>query len=477
MNENSSKMGNRLNFLKGSTFFLSLLFSFMLSAAPDLNVGKDLFKANCAACHNKNMKDDLTGPALGGVETRWLGKEKLLYSWIRNSQSVIAGGDPYAVALYNKYNKSLMNPFPNLKDDDIASILGYIDAVYTGKMGGAVAATGAGAAQVVEKKSDSNILYWLIAGILVLIAFIMLRVVQSLNALSQAKEGIPVDSPKSLRQMLTSKGMVGFAIFALIVLGGYTTVNNAINMGRMQGYQPDQPIKFSHTTHSGLHKIDCQYCHDGARRSKQSVIPAANTCMNCHKAIKVGSKYGTAELTKIYASIGFNPNDDKYIDNYSNLSEADLEKIYKEWIGNSYMKTNSLTSMDDKGKREVEKQWADLKASMTSETKPKIQGPIEWVRIHNLPDHVYFNHAQHVAVGKVACQQCHGKVEQMDVVKQYSSLSMGWCINCHRETEVKFADNAYYDSYKRYHDELKSGKREKVTVEDIGGLECQKCHY
>ena len=248
-------------------------------------------------------------------------------------------------------------------------------------------------------------------------------------------------------------------------------------MGRMQGYQPDQPIKFSHTTHAGLHKIDCQYCHDGARRSKQSVIPAANTCMNCHKAIKVGSKYGTAELTKIYASIGFNPNDDKYIDNYSNLSEADLEKIYKEWIGNSYMKTNSLTSMDDKGKREVEKQWAVLKASMTSETKPKIQGPIEWVRIHNLPDHVYFNHAQHVAVGKVACQQCHGKVEQMDVVKQYSSLSMGWCINCHRETEVKFADNAYYDSYKRYHDELKSGNREKVTVEDIGGLECQKCHY
>jgi mono/diheme cytochrome c family protein len=470
-------MGKKIIFFKGSALAFFFLLSVVLSAAPDVNAGKDLFKANCASCHNKNMKDDLTGPALGGVEQRWSGKEKLLYSWIKNSQGVIASGDAYAVALYNKYNKSQMSSFPNLKDEDIASILAYIDAAYTGKLAGAPAAAATGAAAGPQEKSDSNILFWLIGGILVLIAFIMLRVVQSLNALAQAKEGLPVDAPKSLRQMVTSKGMVGFAIFALIVLGGYTTVNNAINMGRMQGYQPDQPIKFSHTTHAGLHKIDCQYCHDGARRSKQSVIPAANTCMNCHKAIKVGSKYGTGELTKIFASIGFNPNDDKYIDNYSNLSEAEIEKIYKEWIGASYVKANSLTSIDDKGKREVERQWSELKSSMTSETKPKIQGPIEWVRIHNLPDHVYFNHAQHVSVGKVACQTCHGKIEQMDVVKQYSSLSMGWCINCHRETEVKFKDNAFYDSYKRYHDELKSGKREKVTVEDIGGLECQKCHY
>ncbi|MBL7830750.1 MAG: c-type cytochrome, partial [Saprospiraceae bacterium] len=303
-------MGKKIIFFKGSALAFFFLLSVVLSAAPDVNAGKDLFKANCASCHNKNMKDDLTGPALGGVEQRWSGKEKLLYSWIKNSQGVIASGDAYAVALYNKYNKSQMSSFPNLKDEDIASILAYIDAAYTGKLAGAPAAAATGAAAGPQEKSDSNILFWLIGGILVLIAFIMLRVVQSLNALAQAKEGLPVDAPKSLRQMVTSKGMVGFAIFALIVLGGYTTVNNAINMGRMQGYQPDQPIKFSHTTHAGLHKIDCQYCHDGARRSKQSVIPAANTCMNCHKAIKVGSKYGTGELTKIFASIGFNPNDD-----------------------------------------------------------------------------------------------------------------------------------------------------------------------
>jgi hypothetical protein len=107
----------------------------------------------------------------------------------------------------------------------------------------------------------------------------------------------------------------------------------------------------------------------------------------------------------------------------------------------------------------------------------KVQGPIEWVRIHNLPDHAYFNHAQHVTVGKVACQNCHGPVQTMDEVHQFSPLSMGWCINCHRKTEVKFADNPYYQSYERMHKQMAKGERDKVTVEEIGGLECQKCHY
>jgi hypothetical protein len=103
--------------------------------------------------------------------------------------------------------------------------------------------------------------------------------------------------------------------------------------------------------------------------------------------------------------------------------------------------------------------------------------PIKWVKIHNLPDHVYFNHAQHVAVGKVQCQQCHGNIEEMDEVFQFAPLSMGWCINCHRQTEVQFTNNNYYSIFTRYHEELKSGKRTKVTEAELGGLECQKCHY
>lgn len=254
-------------------------------------------------------------------------------------------------------------------------------------------------------------------------------------------------------------------------------MNNAISLGRQQNYAPKQPIKFSHQTHAGLHKIDCNYCHDGARRSKHSVIPPASTCMNCHKAIKKGSKYGTAEITKIYASIGFDPTTDKYIDNYSSLSNEEIEKIYTKWIGDEYKKDNKTGSLGPDAIQEVQKQWSDIKESLTHEAKPKVSGPIEWIRIHNLPDHVYFNHSQHVSIGKIECQKCHGKVEEMELLRQYSPLSMGWCINCHRQTDVKFQDNAYYNSYKAYHDEIKSGSRSSVKVSDIGGLECQKCHY
>ena len=253
------------------------------------------------------------------------------------------------------------------------------------------------------------------------------------------------------------------------------TVNNAINLGRQQGYMPDQPIKFAHATHAGTHKIDCQYCHDGARRSKHSVIPAANTCMNCHAAIKVGSTYGTGELTKIYASVGWDPNTGTYLEDYDKMATDEIEAIYKKWMEASYVEANG--NMDDTGEELVENQWNDLVTSLTNPTKTDFRGPIEWVKIHNLPDHVYFNHAQHVSVGKVACQTCHGPVEKMAVVEQFSPLSMGWCVNCHRQTEVQFAGNEYYETYETYHEEMANGVRTGVTVEEIGGLECQKCHY
>jgi hypothetical protein len=199
--------------------------------------------------------------------------------------------------------------------------------------------------------------------------------------------------------------------------------------------------------------------------------------MNCHSAVKKGSTTGTKEITKIYASIGFDPTQNKYIPDYEYWSEKQVEDLYKKWIGQEYMVDNNLTALDENGRMTVENQWEGIVKALKNDSNGKIQGPIEWVRIHNLPDHVYFNHSQHVAIGQVACQKCHGPVEQMDIVHQYSTLGMGWCINCHRETEVKFKDNAYYDQYERYHNELKAGAREKVTVEDIGGLECQKCHY
>jgi cytochrome c2 len=450
--------------------------TFNLSAA-DVKVGETLFKGNCASCHNKNMKDPLTGPALGGVNGRWSDQKKL-YSWVRNSAAVIASGDSYANQLYNTWNKTAMTAFPNLKDDEIASILEYVDGVYTGKIGGApVAGAGAaGAGATTEESSTSNLWYILAAAFLGLLVFFLARTIGTLNVIASDKDGLPL-AQQTWSEVLTSRGVMALLAFGLIVLGGYTTVNNAISLGRQQNYAPTQPIKFSHATHAGIHKIECQYCHDGARRSKQSVIPAANTCMNCHRAIKNGSQYGTAEISKIYASIGYDPSTDKYIENYDKMSQSEIETIYKKWIGDQYLAKAKSTKLDEDGARLVDDQWKGIVGALTNEDKKNVQGGIEWTRIHNLPDHAYFNHAQHVSVGKVACQKCHGPVEKMETVKQYAPLSMGWCINCHRETEVKFVDNKYYDNYKRYHDEMKAGKREKVTVEDVGGLECQKCHY
>ncbi|MBX2926268.1 MAG: c-type cytochrome [Saprospiraceae bacterium] len=448
------------------------------AVAVDIEAGKTLFKNLCAACHNRDMKSDLTGPALGVAEANWSAFPQAdLYNWIRNSQAMVKAGHPRAVEVYNQWKQVQMTAFTSLTDPEIANILAYINCTYTNTCPGSAIVSGPPVDDLTPK-TNNRPLFFLLVAMLGILAIVLARILSNLDYMLKVQEGTAPARRKTLVELLTSRGVVGVVIFSLIVLGGYSTVNNAVNLGRQQGYAPEQPIKFSHATHAGLHKIDCQYCHDGARRSKQSVIPAANTCMNCHTAIDVGSQYGTAEITKIYASIGWDPVEKQYIENYDDMTEADIEKVYRKWISNIYVRDmGDKDPKNDKLEKTVNEQWKAIKASLTNETKKKIQGPIEWVRIHNLPDHAYFNHAQHVAVGKVECQTCHGPVEAMEVVAQHSPLSMGWCVNCHRQTEVKFAENEYYQSYERLHEELKKGERKGVTVEEIGGLECQKCHY
>lgn len=461
--------------LKRICWVLTLLLAatFQMQAQPTVAAGKDLFVANCASCHNKNMKDNLTGPALGGVEDRWSAyPRKDLYSWIRNSQALISAGHPRATELWNKWKPVIMNSFPGLTDDQIESIVLYINDQAAPKAAGAVV----GPTEDSKKSSGTP---WMFVGLVVilgLLAFALMRIVNNLNNVTRVQAGqAPIN--KTMTQILTTKGAVAFLVFALVLIFGHKMVDNAVRMGRTQGYQPDQPIAFSHKIHAGANKIDCQYCHDSARRSKHSSIPGTNTCMNCHAAVKKGTISGTREITKIYASIGFDPITSKYIDGYENWSEKQVEDLYKKWIGQEYMTEKSLTAMDEAARSEVEMQWEGIVKALKNDSNGKIQGPIEWTRIHNLPDHAYFNHSQHVTVGQVECQKCHGPVQEMEVVYQYSTLGMGWCINCHRETEVKFAENDYYKQYERYHKELDNGSRTKVTVEEIGGLECQKCHY
>ncbi len=114
--------------------------------------------------------------------------------------------------------------------------------------------------------------------------------------------------------------------------------------------------------------------------------------------------------------------------------------------------------------------WDPVAQAYTGETEP-----VKWIRIHNLPDFAYFNHSQHVEVGGIACQTCHGPVEEMEIMYQNAPLTMGWCINCHRETNVMAEGNEYYE---KVHAELsqKYGV-ENLTVAQMGGNECMKCHY
>lgn len=442
----------------------------------DAAVGKTIFSNNCASCHNRNMKDKMTGPALGGVEARWSEFDRSdLYSWIRGSQAMIAAGHPRAKELWAEWKPNVMTNYPQLTDVEIESMLLYINNVYTGadKVGGA---EGAVAETTAEEVGTNNWLYAGLLAILVLLSFVLARVISNLKHMQDVAAGKDVRR-KTLVETLTSPGFIAAVVLSGILLGGYTTVNNAIELGRQQGYQPTQPIKFSHALHAGTNKIECQYCHDGARRSKHSVIPAANTCMNCHKAIKKGPQYGTAEITKIYASIGYDPNTDKYIEDYEDMPREEIKKVYTKWISDTYAESNAEATAKEVD-AETKTQWEGIVASLTNDSyDKKIAGPIEWPRIHNLPDHAYFNHAQHVSVGKLECQTCHGPVQEMEEVYQYSPLSMGWCINCHRQTPVQFEENPYYKSYEQYHNELEAGTRDKVTVEEIGGLECQKCHY
>ncbi len=389
--------------------------------------GKALFTTNCASCHNVHKES--TGPALAGVEDRWPNKANL-YSWIRNSAAFLKTGDKYANDLYTKYNKVAMNQFPSLTDEEIGAIITYINSVPApGAAGAAGAAGDPNAAAAAE--SDNTLLFGILTLILAVVALILLQVNANLKKLADEREGHASVEPVPFWR---NKSYIAMITVILFVVGGYLTSKGAMALGRSKDYQPEQPIYYSHKVHAGINQINCQYCHTGVYQGKQATIPSVNVCMNCHMSI---NEYAGE---KIYTESGEEVN-----------GTAEIQKLYK-YAG-----------------FEPGKPWDPSKAK-----------PIEWVRIHNLPDHVYFNHSQHVKAGKVECQTCHGEIQKMGEVKQFSDLSMGWCINCHRETQVQFKDNGFYSIYEKYHQDLKSGKMDStkgVTVEAIGGTECQKCHY
>lgn len=184
---------------------------------------------------------------------------------------------------------------------------------------------------------------------------------------------------------MLKKISIGFAAIALLVYLANLVIGTARRVGVNQGYEPDQPIAYSHKIHAGDNKVPCLYCHFGAEKGRNAGIPPANVCMNCHSKIKADSP----EIAKIKTAIEQNK-------------------------------------------------------------------PIQWIKVHRLPDFAYFNHSQHVVAGGVTCQTCHGPVETMTRMRQDQTLTMGWCISCHRERGITQAPN------------------HKDTV---GGEDCAKCHY
>jgi len=385
-----------------------------------------LFKGNCASCH-KPTDQKLVGPGLLNVKDRWPNEQNLI-AWVRNSQDFLKTGDAYANKLFKEYGGSIM-PGVSWSDEEILAVVEWANKGGDAPAPPSTPPGGEGATST-SAPSSVNITYILLAiGALLLILISVLGSVKtSLETLVNEKKGIEPKPSLPFGQQLSTWASNNKKIVA--ILGLFLTVwvlkqgwDGLMGIGVYQGYQPEQPIKFSHKLHAGENQIACVYCHTGVEKSKHANIPSANVCMNCHMYIQEGPQYGKEEISKIYAALDYNPEARTYGDN---------------------------------------------------------KKPIKWVRVHSLPDHAYFNHSQHVAVGNIECQTCHGEVQEMEVVSQHSPLTMGWCIDCHRETEVDFTNNGYYEElHKKFVEENKSKniKGAKFTVEQIGGLECSKCHY
>lgn len=405
--------------------------------------GQALFISKCAQCHN--VFKNLTGPALGGFEGRgpWADRKEL-YAWVHNPTGYMEK-DAYTKDLFAQY-KSAMTAFPALSEKEIDAIADYINKTF--EAGEAPKGDDPAAA---TSSNQNAVIFGVISLILAIIALILMQVNSNLKKMSDDAENIQRPEPVPFYRNKVYIAMIALILF---VVGGYYVSKGAIGLQRQKEYQPEQPIYYSHKVHAGVNQISCLYCHGNAWESKSAAIPSVNVCMNCHKTVTEYSKG-----PKLYNQDGEEIN-----------GTAEIQKLY---------------------------QYAGFDPKNANAWDPSKAKPIPWERIHNLPDHVYFNHSQHVRAGNVQCQTCHGEITAMDEVKQFSELSMGWCVNCHRETKVNFhygdsTGNKFYSIYEKFQNDLRPDtirnidgtikkiigpRMDSVTVKDIGGLECQKCHY
>lgn len=398
--------------------------------------GANLFKKNCANCHSSHSEQKITGPGLKGVFDR-APKGDWMKRWILNNEKVIKSGDAYANKIFMENNKQSMNVFEGqLNDKDVDAIIAYLKAPEpTANVANATKPGSDDVSDAEERSGQIEPLY-LLLGFIVIIAILLgaFRSVRtSMQNAANRAEGKPENPDitfwQEAREWMSGHRRLVGVICIIIAFGGMKACWDACydigvyyDWETQKGYRPEQPIKFSHKLHAGDNEIACQYCHNSVEKSRHAGLPTVNICMNCHKGIQKGPKYQEKEIAKIYEAAGFDPQKGTY----------------------------------DKTK----------------------ESPLTWIKVHNLPDHVYFNHSQHVVVGKIECGTCHGDVKSMTVAEQKAPLTMKWCIECHRKTEVAMQGNAYYDRLHKALKEKYAGQYDvKFTVEKIGGLECAKCHY
>jgi len=432
---NSSRfyMKNQLSVLPLKAMMTTVILAFMFISKLQAQDGAKLFKQNCAVCHTSHTDQKLTGPGLKGIFDR-APKGDWLTKWILNSEKMIKSGDGYANKIYNDNGKAAMTVFEGQLDEKaVASILDFIKAPPPeAPKSGPVAAAGETAEETSGGVQPLYLILWVI--VILAILFTTLRSVRTslqntTNRLEGKEENPEISAWQEMKDWMSgNRRLVGVICIVVGFIGMKSCWDACYTIGvyydyrTQKGYKPEQPIKFSHKLHAGENEIACQYCHSSVEKSRHAGIPSVNICMNCHKGIQKGPQYGEKEIAKIYEAAGFDPKSGTYDDSKQN--------------------------------------------------------PLKWIKVHNLPDHVYFNHSQHVVVGQIECATCHGDVKSMTVAEQKAPLTMKWCVECHRNTEVAMKGNAYYD---RLHKALKKqyeGQYDvKFTVDKIGGLECGKCHY
>jgi cytochrome c2 len=384
--------------------------------------GAKLFKQNCAVCHRLDATK-LTGPGLAGVASR-VPSDKWLFDWVKNNEKVKKSGDTYAAKINSDFGGATMNVMEGvLSDDDIKTVIAFVK---NPPKEVAPVQTVSGPEGAVAEENPTNT-YFILGGIiaLLLILAVVLRGIKYnlINVIAQKKNQPEVTDGGWWGETKIWMGLHKRTVAAAIIIVSLGLSKMAwdglMGIGVYTNYHPEQPIKFSHKIHAGDNAINCQYCHSSVEKSRHAGIPSPNVCMNCHKGIDKGPTTGTAEIAKIYEAIGWDPATQKY------------------------------------------------------DKEPK---GIRWVKVHNLQDFVFFSHQQHVKVGKLDCANCHGDVKTMTTAQQVQPLTMGWCIDCHRKTEVAgMKDNPYYEELHKKLAEKYKGQ--KITVDKMGGIECAKCHY